>query len=181
MRKFFNKECPGSAQQNRTEKMSYRCNVCKASFKKFIFFEGHFAFNAICRAKNGWFLQCYQCSQKFRYFAELKYHLQRHVNKKPESKQTHSRILDRVLNGQRGESETSYFNCSKCKRNFRTKFYLNEHMLSHSKHEAGRGIRNNGNTSTIGSVDVNGSSSCSMQNCTIDSSKNTAIGKCFQI
>lgn len=120
---------------------SYRCKVCRVSFRKFIFFEGHFAFKNKCRTRNKGFLQCYVCSKNYRYLSELKYHLRRHVNKVVEFKESNT-----ILNGQpieptdemdSNQSSTAADHvCNICKRNFRTKFHLSDHMITHSKTKA---------------------------------------------
>ncbi|XP_037039026.1 histone-lysine N-methyltransferase PRDM16-like [Bradysia coprophila] len=125
---------PKSKLKNVNFKSSYRCRICKNSFKEFIIFEGHFAFNVSCRARNGWFIQCYICGQKQRYLAELKYHLRLHaIQKSSPSTQTDCKIINRAINSENGDSCTNGYQCEICQRNCTTKFYLNEHLLSHSK------------------------------------------------
>lgn len=129
-------EClPKSVKNVPFKKSSYRCTVCKISFKKFHIYEGHFAFNVLCRAKNGWFIQCYVCGQNFRYSAELKYHIGQHkIQKSKQLKQTNCTNNDRAINNcENGNVRENGFECNICKRRCRTKFYLNEHLLSHSK------------------------------------------------
>ncbi|KAJ6643702.1 Zinc finger protein [Pseudolycoriella hygida] len=109
---------------------SYPCATCEKSFKKFIIFEGHFAFNAKCRRNSGSFMQCYICGNKFRHLAVLKYHLRRHVKNKTTS--LRPKIV-RVANGK--SSPRIGFNCNICRKRFRTKAYLSEHKTKHSKVE----------------------------------------------
>lgn len=125
---------PKSNIKNVNFKPTYRCKVCKNSFKKFLIFEGHFAFNVMCRAKNGWIIQCYVCGQKFRYLSELKYHMGLHkIQKNKSVEQTDTRKNEGAVNGEHGNSRANDFRCTICQRKCRTKLCLNKHMLSHSK------------------------------------------------
>lgn len=58
----------------------YYCHVCCKTFKKFIIFEGHLAFNNKCRENLDSYMQCYLCRNKYNNFAALKYHLRSHKN-----------------------------------------------------------------------------------------------------
>lgn len=101
-------ECYSKAKVRRSDFAStYPCRACKTKFKKFILFEGHFAFNEKCRAKNGLFMQCYVCRLKFHHLSVLKYHLRRH---------TRSSNLN-------------------CQRSLRIKSDVNEHKVSLSKND----------------------------------------------
>lgn len=112
---------------------AYHCRICKRSFKKFIIFEGHFAFNAKCRSECGWYMQCYVCGETFNHLAVLKYHLRRHnLNKTKEFIRKRSESVDRTIIHQNNECHTG-IDCFICQRSFRKKIYLNEHLVWHSK------------------------------------------------
>lgn len=139
---------------------SYRCGICKKSYKKFIIFEGHFAFNARCREKYGFFLQCYICSQSFSHLAVLKYHLRRHhINKNIDFKRNSSSTHRTTDEDRNSESHTG-FKCSNCDRNFRTKFYLNEHMVTHSKGASTKTAKKDQPTKSYFLQRANGNSNC---------------------
>lgn len=129
----------------------YRCRICKKSYKKFIIFEGHFAFNAKCRARYGWLLQCYICTKTYSHLAVLKYHLGRHhINKNNDFKPNGSQSINRTTCDQNRDSPIG-LKCNICNRNFRTTFYLKEHMVTHSKKAINKIPENdqvNGNTSS---------------------------------
>lgn len=134
------KDCLSTAGKNVHFQYTYRCRICRKSFKKFIIFEGHFAFNAKCRAKGGLFMQCFICGETFHHLAVLKYHLRRHnANRNNDVTRTGSPIADRTIINPSGESYNGLnLNCNICQRNFRTRIYLLEHMASHSRNGIAR-------------------------------------------
>lgn len=145
---------------------AYRCRICEKTFRKFIIFEGHFAFNAKCRAKNGWLHQCYICGEAFHHLALVKYHLRRHVNKNRTTNDQHKESLD-------------VFNCNICQRKFITNFYLKNHMVLHSKKSITKKPQTNGdhrNGSSDEIVNSAKTSSFQCQICNIDCSDKTALG-----
>lgn len=114
----------------------YCCLVCLKTFKKFIIFEGHFTFNAKCRAKYGWLMQCYVCGEIFKHLAELKYHIQKHNVSKP--------VNSKITN--QHEESIHGFKCKICQRRFRTKFYLSAHAAIHCKQTITKSFHTNGDT-----------------------------------
>lgn len=118
------KNCFSRAKdKNANLESTYPCTICKKTFKEFIIFEGHFAFNAECSANNGMLMQCYVCGMKFHHFSELKYHLNLHYGNKTlesgencriplkrKSSQRRHKHVRRVQSGQRRNS----YKCTIC-------------------------------------------------------------------
>ncbi len=160
-----------SKNKNVDFKPSYYCRTCKSRYKKFIYFEGHFAFNAFCRARNGWFMQCYVCKQRFHYFSDLNYHLRRHINKRTELEQTVNRSTKN-----KGKNESAA--ASICQR---IKDYGNDPSVLHAKNTATTHQSSiNGVASSIASfVTALTSTSFKCQTCKIECSDSVALGNVF--
>lgn len=176
---MYEKDCVSKTESKNVDfESTYRCRICDKSFRKFIIFEGHFAFNAKCRAKYGWFLQCYVCGETFRHLAVLKYHIRRHVNKNNCFKRSGLQSIDGSTNNPNRESHNG-FNCNICQRNFRTNFYLSNHMVSHSTKPITKKSQINGNHGNTSSTEIGRSVktfSFHCQICSIDCLDKTALG-----
>lgn len=155
--------------------MKYHCSVCDKLFKKFIIFEGHFDFNEKCRAKGAFLQcyicsQEFRHLATLKY--HISQHASKFVFKVPQvpkitlKKQWNFKILPpksgesedefRILLPKSGESEDEKFKenekckgndyiCKICKKAFKSTFYMQQHLIGHSKKRFKRKIHINNN------------------------------------
>lgn len=174
---MYSKDCRlKTANKNVNFESTYPCRICLKKFKKFIYFEGHFAFNAKCRAKCGWFLQCYICGAVFQHLAVLKYHLRRHINKGNELKRTRLQNRTNGINSATFNQKSNLHECSICQRNFGRRSYLMEHMVTHSKKPITKKSEINGDHGSTSSIENVRPASLQSKDCNIDFLDKTELG-----